>query len=149
MIVRVQKEDFEVGSLYQELASASPKTGAIAIFTGLVRDLNLNNDVSALYLEHYPGMTEKVLLDIAEAASTRFQLHAITVIHRVGQLRPNDNIVFVGCSTMHREDAFAACQFTMDRLKTEAPFWKKETSSKGDSWLRTQDKDQALRKRWD
>ena len=149
MHIRVQTEDFEVGSLYDALAEKSQKTGAVAMFTGRVRDLNQSNSVNELFLEHYPGMTEKVLLSIAEEATRRFSLNGITVIHRVGQLKPADNIVFVGCAAMHREDAFLACQYTMDRLKTEAPFWKKESSDRGTHWLGSNPKDRRARERWD
>ena len=147
--ILVQENDFDIAHLYGSLAAASQSTGAIAIFTGLVRDLNLEKNVQDLYLEHYPGMTENVLSVIAKDAIARFELHAITVIHRVGHLKPGDNIVFVGCGTMHREDAFKACQFVMDRLKTEAPFWKKEGAQNGSTWLSTQEKDLRLSQRWE
>lgn len=127
--IRVQTELFDAGI---ELAriSQDPGCGAVVSFSGLVRDANLGDQVSSLFLEHYPGMTEKALQQIVEQARERWQLGPVTVIHRVGKLYPNDPIVFVGVASAHRGSAFQAAEFLMDFLKTKAPFWKKESWKK-------------------
>jgi molybdopterin synthase catalytic subunit len=146
--VRIQDEDFDVGIETTQLAKRSKQVGGINTFVGLVRDLNENDDVAALYLEHYPGMTEKQISAIIEAASQRWQIIAATVIHRVGQLYPGDQIVYVGVASQHRGDAFDACEYIMDFLKTQATFWKKETTTEGQRWLETRQADIDNVEKW-
>jgi molybdopterin synthase catalytic subunit len=122
--------------------------GALASFVGLVRDANDGSAVSAMTLEHYPGMTEKALLDICAQAHARWQLIDSLVIHRVGALRPGERIVLVGVSSAHRGDAFAACEFIMDYLKTRAPFWKREDTKEGPRWVEAREADGAAAQRW-
>ena len=136
-----------------QLQAVDPGIGAIASFVGLVRDNNTvaesHDQVSTLTLEHYPGMTEKVLQEIAEQAQQRWQLQGATVIHRVGELQVGDPIVLVLAASRHRQDAFDACQYMMDILKTEAPFWKKETLPDGsDRWVDSRDSDSRAAERW-
>ena len=147
--VIIQDQPFDLSEEYQLLKSASLEVGAIAIFVGTVRDLNDGDDVAGLKLEHYPGMTEKEISKILSEAGDRWDIMAATVIHRVGDLSPGDEIVFVGVSSRHRSDAFAACQFTMDFLKTRAPFWKKETTPEGDRWLTTRQSDLDAEALWE
>ncbi|WP_442957535.1 molybdopterin synthase catalytic subunit MoaE [Photobacterium sp. 53610] len=146
-VVRVQPEDFDVGIEYQLLAQNS-QAGAIVTFTGQVRDMNLGESVTSLTLEHYPGMTEKSLASIIEQAKSRWPLFKVTVIHRIGHLTSGDQIVFVGVSSAHRGAAFQACEFIMDYLKTEAPFWKKEVREGKPSWVDARESDQQARERW-
>ncbi|MFO6422365.1 molybdopterin synthase catalytic subunit MoaE [Motilimonas sp. KMU-193] len=146
-MIKVQTEDFDINHEYQILAS-KPEAGAIVTFVGLVRDLNLEQKVTALHLEHYPEMTEKSLRRIVQQAKQRWQLIDVSLIHRVGTLTVNQQIVFVGVSSQHRGDAFAACEFIMDYLKTQAPFWKKEHTDLGETWLDANEKDQQAAKRW-
>lgn len=146
-MIKVQTEDFDINHEYQILAS-KPEAGAIVTFVGLVRDLNLEQKVTALHLEHYPEMTEKSLRRIVQQAKQRWQLIDVSLIHRVGTLTVNQQIVFVGVSSQHRADAFAACEFIMDYLKTQAPFWKKEHTDLGETWLDANEKDQQAAKRW-
>ena len=146
--VRVQYEDFDAGLEIARLRANNPKVGAVATFIGVVRDLNEGAAVGSITLEHYPGMTEKSLTTIAEQAKTRWNLIGILVIHRVGTLAPADQIVLVATASSHRGDAFAACQFVMDYLKTEAPFWKKETTRSGVRWVDARDSDAHARDRW-
>ncbi len=138
---------FNVGEEYHWLAQCD-EDGAVVTFTGKVRNHNLATDVSALTLEHYPGMTEKALAAIVAEARTRWSLPRVTVIHRVGALYPGDEIVFVGVSATHRHDAFNAAQFIMDYLKTRAPFWKREATSQGDRWVDARDSDHDAARRW-
>ncbi|QUJ69038.1 molybdopterin synthase catalytic subunit MoaE [Photobacterium sp. GJ3] len=145
--IRVQTEDFDVGQEYGCLAQGS-QAGAVVTFTGKVRDMNLGESVTSLTLEHYPGMTEKSLAGIVAQAKTRWPLLAVTVIHRVGHLTSGDQIVFVGVSSAHRGAAFQACEFIMDYLKTEAPFWKKEVREGESKWVDARESDQAARQRW-
>jgi len=147
-MISVQQQDFNQQSEYERLRCQS-SIGAIVTFTGLVRDINDGHSVSDLCLEHYPGMTEKSLMNIVEQAKSRWNIIASTVIHRVGQLSINDQIVFVGIASQHRGDAFAACEFIMDYLKTEAPFWKKEIMESGESkWVDARESDQKTRSKW-
>jgi len=147
MIIRVQQEDFDTATLQQELVAGRSDVGAIASFIGLVRDLE-GDPLQQMTLEHYPGMTEKALEGIAERASERWQVLDLAIIHRIGALRPADQIVLVMVTSAHRGDAFAACEFIMDYLKTEAPFWKKETSDKGSKWVEARKSDLFAQKKW-
>ena len=148
MPVRVQQDDFDAGAEIARLRADNPKVGAVASFIGIVRDLNEGAAVGSITLEHYPGMTEKSLAAIAEQAKTRWNLLDVLIIHRVGTLAPTDQIVLVVTASAHRGDAFAACQFVMDYLKTEAPFWKKETTAEGMRWVDARDSDTDARERW-
>jgi molybdopterin synthase catalytic subunit len=149
MPVRVQHEDFDVGAEIGRLRAGDPRIGAVASFVGVVRDLNEGADVATMALEHYPGMTEKALTAIVDQAKARWDLYDVLVIHRVGELKPTDQIVLVVATSAHRGDAFAACEFVMDYLKTEAPFWKKETTPAGARWVDARDSDEAARERWE
>ncbi|MGZ8274318.1 MAG: molybdopterin synthase catalytic subunit MoaE [Burkholderiaceae bacterium] len=149
MAVRVQHEDFDVGVEIARLRAGNPKVGAVASFVGVVRDLNEGANVATMALEHYPGMTETALAAIVEQATARWELYDVLVIHRVGELRPTDQIVLVVATSAHRGEAFAACEFVMDYLKTEAPFWKKETTPAGTRWVDARDSDDAARERWE
>jgi len=149
VIVRVGEADFDVGAECRALASHSRQSGAIVQFVGLMRDRNQGDDVLTMELEHYPGMTERCITEIVNRAQQRWPLFAVTVIHRVGVLQPQDQIVFVGVSAAHRLDAFQSCEFIMDYLKTEAPFWKKECTLNGEQrWVDARQTDQQARKRW-
>jgi molybdopterin synthase catalytic subunit len=148
MTIRVQPEPFdlaaEVGRLYRD----NPKVGAVATFLGLVRDINEGDGVRTLSLEHYPGMTEKALEGIVAEARARWDLLDVTVIHRVGCLRPTEAIVLVAVASGHRGEAFAACEFIMDYMKTRAPFWKKETTPEGERWVDAREADHSAAERW-
>ena len=146
-MIRVQTQDFDINHEYQLLASKA-EAGAIVTFVGLVREMNLAKKVTALHLEHYPEMTEKSLRNIVQQAKQRWDLIDVTLIHRVGTLAINQQIVFVGVSSQHRGDAFAGCEFMMDYLKTQAPFWKKEYTDSGELWLDASEKDVSAAKRW-
>ena len=148
MTVRVQFEDFDVGLEINQLRNARKDTGAIVSFVGQVRDLNDGNSVSKLTLEHYPGMTEKALTSIIDQAKSRWDFFDALIIHRVGSLNPTEQIVLVVVSGAHRGEAFKACEFIMDFLKTEAPFWKKEVTQDGEQWLDAKQSDDAARARW-
>jgi len=148
MPVRVQQDDFDVGAEIARLRGNNPKIGAVASFIGIVRDLNEGATVGSITLEHYPGMTEKALAAIAEQARTRWDLFDVLIVHRVGTLAPSDQIVLVVTTSSHRGDAFAACQFVMDYLKTEAPFWKKEVTGDGARWVDARETDALARERW-
>ena len=149
MTVRVQHEDFDVGAEVARLRAGNPKVGAVASFIGVVRDLNDAADVATMTLEHYPGMTEKALAAIVEQAKARWALYDVLVIHRIGELKPTDQIVLVVVASAHRGDAFAACEYVMDYLKTDAPFWKKEATPDGERWVDARDSDDASRERWE
>ena len=148
MPVRVQKEDFDIAREIAALRGNDAKVGAVAAFVGLVRDVNDAAAVSALTLEHYPGMTEKALQGIIEGARTRWNVHDVLVIHRVGELKPTDQIVLVVVTGAHRGEAFAACEFIMDYLKTRAPFWKKEQTPDGERWVEARASDDEKAARW-
>lgn len=147
MPVRIQSEDFDAGEEIARLRRGDPKVGAVASFIGVARDVNDGARVAMLSLEHYPGMTETALEGIVAEARARWRLIDALVIHRVGVLRPTDQIVLVAVTSAHRGDAFAACEFIMDYLKTRAPFWKKESTAEGERWVeaRTDDDDAAAR----
>jgi len=144
----VQASPFDFAEEYRRLKSVSPKVGATATFVGTVRELNEGDEVSKLKLEHYPGMTEKEISRIIDEAQDRWNVILATVIHRIGDLFPGDEIVFVGVSSQHRGDAFQACQFIIDYLKTRATFWKKETVEEGDRWLTTRQSDIDVAASW-
>jgi len=148
MRIAVQREDFDAGAEMRALSRANPKVGAVASFVGLVRDANDDAQVAAMTLEHYPGMTEKAIARIVDEAKGRWQVIDCTVIHRVGELRPTDQIVLVVVASGHRGDAFAACEFIMDWLKTQAPFWKKEATPKGARWVEARAADDHAAERW-
>jgi molybdopterin synthase catalytic subunit len=148
MGVRVQTEDFDVGAEMAALRRGNPKIGAIASFVGLVRDMNEGADVSSMALEHYPGMTEKALEEIVEEAKRRWNIYEVLVIHRVGELRPLDQIVLVATTSAHRGEAFASCEFVMDYLKTKAPFWKREETPQGARWVDARESDGHAAERW-
>jgi len=146
--VRVQTGDFDLSLEVARLREGDARVGAVVAFVGTVRDLNDGAQVAAMELEHYPGMTEKALDDIAAQAAARWPLFATLVIHRVGPLLPLDQIVLVAVTAAHRGDAFAACEFIMDYLKTEAPFWKKEDTPDGARWVDARVTDDTARARW-
>jgi len=146
--IRVQTNDFDLGVEIASLRKDNPRIGAVASFVGLVRDINDGSDVAGLTLEHYPGMTEKALDSIVSEAEGRWEVLGCTVIHRVGTLKPLDQIVLVIVASGHRGDAFAACEFIMDYLKTRAPFWKKEATPEGERWVEARDSDDAAALRW-
>ena len=148
MIIRIQQEDFDVAALNRELLAERNNVGAIASFIGLVRDLE-GDSLQQMTLEHYPGMTEKALQDIAEKARQRWEIIDLGIIHRVGALGPADQIVLVSVLSAHRADAFQACEFIMDYLKTDAPFWKKEVSSQDSKWVESRKSDLFAQKKWD
>lgn len=147
-IVRVQAADFDTGAELAALRAGRPGVGAVAAFVGTVRDVNDGAGVSTMTLEHYPGMTERSLAEIAEQAHARWRIEDCLVIHRVGELAPLDQIVLVAATSAHRADAFGACQFVMDHLKTRAPFWKKERTPHGERWVEARDADDAAAARW-
>ena len=147
-MIRVQREDFDVGAELERLTAGNPRIGGVASFIGLVRDMGGNDPVSALTLEHYPGMTERKLAEIEAEALSRWQLDAAVVIHRYGTLQPGDRIVLVATASPHREAALAACHFLIDWLKTEAPFWKSEETPAGEHWVEARAEDNAARERW-
>ena len=147
-MIRVQHDEFDVNAEIARLRAANPRIGAIACFIGVVRDLNEGAAVASMTLEHYPGMTEKALGDIVAQARARWELYDILVVHRVGELRPTDPIVLVIVTSAHRGSAFAACEFVMDYLKTDAPFWKKEATPTGERWVDARESDEAARERW-
>ncbi|WP_130099048.1 molybdopterin synthase catalytic subunit MoaE [Siccibacter turicensis] len=138
---------FSVGDEYAWLADCE-EDGAVVTFTGKVRNHNLGDNVTALTLEHYPGMTEKALAEIVAEARARWPLTRVTLIHRVGELKSGEEIVFVGVTGAHRSAAFEAAEFMMDYLKTRAPFWKREATPDGDRWVDARDSDQQAAKRW-
>ena len=147
-IIRVQEEDFDTGLELEALTKGRRDVGAVASFIGLVRDANDGQAVGAMSLEHYPGMTEKALADICREAQARWNILETLVIHRIGALVPGDRIVLVGVSSAHRGDAFQACEFIMDYLKTRAPFWKKESTPEGEKWVDARDSDDVAAQRW-
>ena len=148
MTIRVQTEDFDVSHEMLALRQKNPKVGAVASFVGVVRDLNDGDDVSVLTLEHYPEMTERSLRAIVEKAKSRWNIYDALIIHRVGTLLPLDQIVLVIVTSAHRGDSFKACEFLMDYLKTQAPFWKKEKTPIGDRWVEARDSDALAAQRW-
>ena len=147
--VRVQTEDFDVSAEMLSLRKRNPKIGAVASFIGVVRDLNDGDSVSTLTLEHYPGMTEKSLEAIVQQAKERWDIYDALIVHRVGKMRPLDQIVLVIVTSAHRGESFQACEFLMDYLKTRAPFWKKEVTPEGERWVDARSSDDVAANRWE
>lgn len=147
-IIQVQTAPFDAGAEIERLHASNPRVGAIACFVGVARDLNDGAEVTGLTLEHYPQMTQKAISEIVERAQKRWAILDATVIHRVGTLRPTDPIVLVIVASAHRRDAFEACAFIMDYLKTRAPFWKKERTRDGERWVEARTSDEAAADRW-
>ena len=148
MSIRIQTEDFDLGVEVAALRAGDAAVGAVVAFVGCVRDRNDGSDVSAMELEHYPGMTETAIEAALTEARARFDIRGVRIIHRVGLLQPQDQIVLVAVSSAHRGSAFAACEFLMDHLKTTAPFWKKETTPQGTRWVDARVSDDAALARW-
>jgi molybdopterin synthase catalytic subunit len=147
-MIRVHEHDFDMASEYKRLRQLNANNGAVVLFVGLVRDFNQNSQLNGLFLEHYPAMTQSALLNIVKQAKEKWPLGNVTVIHRVGHLCINDQIVLVGVSSQHRHAAFAGAEFIMDYLKISAPFWKKELSDAGDVWVEAKSSDNEAIKRW-
>ncbi len=148
MSVRVQTEDFDAGLELSKLRLANSSIGALACFVGQVRDMNENETIHTLTLEHYPEMTEKSLASIENEAKMRWSIIDSLIIHRIGMLKPLDQIVLVAVTSAHRGEAFKACEFIMDFLKTGAPFWKKEATNQGERWVDAKLSDNAAKTRW-
>jgi molybdopterin synthase catalytic subunit len=148
MTVRVQTEDFDLGAELAKLRQANPSIGALVSFVGQVRDVNDGDAINTLTLEHYPEMTQKALEEIELEAKTRWNIIDTLIIHRVGTLQPLDQIVLVAVTSAHRGEAFHACEFIMDYLKTSAPFWKKEATNQGERWVEAKVSDDAAKARW-
>jgi molybdopterin synthase catalytic subunit len=146
--IRIQEADFDLTSEVKALRKDDPRVGAIVTFVGTVRDMNDGSQVRGMTLEHYPGMTEKSLEEIITQARARWDLYKTLVIHRVGPLLPEDQIVLVAVTSAHRGEAFAACEFIMDYLKTAAPFWKKEATPEGGKWVDARVTDDTAMARW-
>lgn len=147
--IRVQSSPIEVAVEQEGLWRGRPQVGALVTFVGLMRDINVGTTVSAMTLEHYPGMTEKALAAITAQAVARWDLEGIRIVHRVGTLTPQDPIVFVGVAAQHRGAAFRACEFLIDYLKTRAPFWKKEVTAEGERWVEGRETDADAAARWE
>jgi molybdopterin synthase catalytic subunit len=147
-MIRVQREDFDVGAELDALARGNHRVGGLASFVGLVRDMAGGDRIGAMTLEHYPGMTEKKLAEIEAEARARWPLEATLIIHRYGRLEPGDRIVLVATASAHREAALESCHFLIDWLKTKAPFWKLEETSRGGEWVEARDTDDAAARRW-
>ncbi len=148
MPVRVQTEDFDVGAEIDALRAGNLKVGAIATFVGTVRDINEGAGVGSMTLEHYPGMTERALEEICAQARSRWNVYDTLVVHRYGPLEPGDRIVLVVVTSAHRGEAFDACEFIIDYLKTQAPFWKKEATAQGERWVQAREADDHAAARW-
>lgn len=150
-MISVQTQDFDIGALYKQVTASDNNPlgyGAIVTFVGRVRDFNLEQTVSGLSLEHYPGMTEKALMNISQQAKKRWPISDPIIIHRVGDLQPGDQIVYIGVASAHRKAAFEACEFLIDYLKTQAPFWKKEKTDAGYQWIDARESDQNAATKW-
>lgn len=148
MPIRIQTADFDLSAELLALRQSNPKIGAVVSFVGAVRDINAGSAVAEMTLEHYPGMTENALMSIVEQARTRWEIVDALVIHRVGPLFPMDQIVLVAVASSHRGEAFAACEFIIDYLKTEAPLWKKEQTPDGERWVDARESDDAALQKW-
>jgi molybdopterin synthase catalytic subunit len=147
-LVRVQTADFDLTAEVAALRAQDPRVGAVVTFVGTVRDMNEGASVAEMALEHYPGMTEQALEKIAAEACSRWPLYGALVVHRVGPLKPMEQIVLVACTAAHRGEAFAGCEFIIDYLKTEAPFWKKEQTPEGARWVDARVTDDEALKKW-
>jgi molybdopterin synthase catalytic subunit len=147
-MIRVQREDFDLGAELKAMTDGNHQIGGLTSFTGLVRDIAGGDTVSAMTLEHYPGMTERQLAEVEAEANRRWDLDASLIIHRYGRLEPGDQIVLVACASAHREAAFEACHFLIDWLKTKAPFWKLEDTPDGGKWVDAKASDDAATARW-
>ena len=148
MTVRIQTADFDLSTEIAALRSGDLQVGAIVSFVGTVRDMNEGSQVNSMELEHYAGMTEKALADIIVEAKSRWSIHEALVIHRIGKMLPGEQIVLVAVTGQHRGEAFAACEFIMDYLKTAAPFWKKEATPTGEHWVDAHSTDDEAMERW-
>ena len=148
MPIKIQEKDFDVSAEIAALRKGEPRVGAVVSFLGTVRDMNDGSQVKAMTLEHYPGMTEKALEEIIAQAKARWDIYNTLVIHRIGPLLPEDQIVLVAVTSAHRGEAFSACEFIMDYLKTAAPFWKKEETPEGARWVDARVTDDAAMARW-
>jgi len=146
--IKIQENDFDLSAEIAALRKDDPRVGAVVSFLGTVRDMNDGSQVKGMTLEHYPGMTEKALEEILDQAKVRWNIYQTLVIHRVGPLMPEDQIVLVAVTSAHRGEAFAACEFIMDYLKTAAPFWKKEDTPEGARWVDARVTDEAAMARW-
>ena len=149
MPIRIQESDFDLSAEIASMRIGDPRVGAVVTFLGTVRDMNDGSSVKGMTLEHYPGMTEKALQEILDQAKSRWDLYQTLVIHRVGLLLPEDQIVMVAVTSAHRGEAFAACEFIMDYLKTAAPFWKKEDTPDGSRWVDARVTDETAMSRWE
>jgi len=147
--IRIQEGDFDVSAEIASMRKGDPRVGAVVTFLGTVRDMNDGSSVKGMTLEYYPGMTEKALQEILDQAKSRWDLYQTLVIHRVGLLLPEDQIVMVAVTSAHRGEAFAACEFIMDYLKTAAPFWKKEDTPEGGRWVDARVTDETAMSRWE
>jgi molybdopterin synthase catalytic subunit len=148
MVIRIQEVDFDLGAEIKEIRKGDFQVGAVVSFIGTVRDLNDGSQLTSMTLEHYPGMTEKALEEIADQAKSRWDIRNTLIIHRIGPMLPEDQIVLVAVTSAHRREAFAACEFIMDYLKTAAPFWKKEVTSEGGRWVDARVADEVAMARW-
>ncbi len=148
MLISVQQQDFDATEVARALCEGRKDIGAIVTFSGLVRDISAQQNLLAMQLEHYPGMTENSLTEIAQQAMSQWDIRDVAIIHRVGRLAPTENIVLVVVISEHRREAFEACDFLMDYLKTRAPFWKKEITSAGETWVEAKQSDVADARRW-
>jgi molybdopterin synthase catalytic subunit len=148
MPIRIQAEDFDISTEIANLRKGDPRVGAVVTFLGAVRDMNDGSQVKGMTLEHYPGMTEKALQEILDQAKARWDIYQTLVIHRIGPLLPEDQIVLVVVTSAHRGEAFSACEFIMDYLKTAAPFWKKEDTAEGARWVDARVTDDDAMARW-
>jgi molybdopterin synthase catalytic subunit len=148
MSIRIQEADFDLTAEIAQLRQGDSQVGAVVSFLGTVRDMNEGNQVKGMTLEHYPGMTEKALEEIIDQAKSRWDIRRTLVIHRVGPLLPEDQIVLVAVTSAHRGEAFSACEFIMDYLKTAAPFWKKEDTPEGSRWVDARVSDESAMARW-
>jgi len=146
--VSVQSEPFDIAAEQDRLRAGNPRIGALVTFVGLMRDLSDGEAVESMLLEHYPAMTERALGEIVAEAERRWDLLGVRVVHRVGELRPQDPIVLVAVAAVHRGEAFRACEFLIDYLKTRAPFWKKERTAEGERWVDARDSDAEAEARW-
>jgi len=149
LTIRIQEKDFDVSTEIAAIRKGDPRVGAVVSFLGTVRDMNEGSQVQELTLEHYAGMTEKALQEILDQAKSRWDIYQSLVIHRIGPLLPEDQIVLVAVTSAHRGEAFAACEFIMDYLKTAAPFWKKENTSEGTRWVDARVTDDTAMARWE